>query len=324
MRLVFAGTPDVAIPSLDAIADSGHELVAVVTRPDAPSGRGRKVHRSPVAEWADASGIEVRTPARPREPEFLEWLERTAPDCVPVVAYGALVPPAALAIPRHGWINLHFSLLPAWRGAAPVQHAVMHGDELTGACVFQLEEGLDTGPVYGSVSETVGAHDTAGDLLTRLADSGAGLLVSVLDAIAAGAAHAVPQPADGVSMAPKVTSEDARVRWRDPAFAVDRRIRGCTPAPGAWTTFRGGRMKLAPVEPVDWPQDVEALAPGEVVVDGDRVLVGTATGPVVLSEVQPAGKRPMAALAWARGARLAPGELLGQDTDAQRVSGATR
>lgn len=324
MRLVFAGTPEVAVPSLDAIANSGHELVAVVTRPDARSGRGRKVHRSPVAEWADARGIEVRTPARPREPEFLEWLEHTAPDCVPVVAYGALVPPNALAIPRHGWINLHFSLLPAWRGAAPVQHAVMHGDEVTGACVFQLEEGLDTGPVYGSLSELVGARDTAGDLLARLADAGSGLLVSVLDAIAGGTAHAVAQPADGVSVAPKVTSEDACVRWGDPAFAVDRRIRGCTPAPGAWTTFRGERMKVAPVRLVETPPGGAAPEPGEVVVDGDRVLVGTATDPVVLGEVQPAGKRGMPALAWARGARLESPERLGQEAAVPQVGRANR
>src|SRR3954447_3494370 len=220
MRLVFAGTPEVALPALDALAASRHELVAVVTRPDAPAGRGRRLVRSPVGAWADAHGIEVLTPARPREPEFLDRLREIGPDCVPVVAYGALVPPVALDIPRYGWVNLHFSLLPAWRGAAPVQHAVLHGDELTGASVFLLEEGLDTGPVFGTLTEPIGARDTSGDLLGRLAESGAQLLVRVLDAIAAGEAAGVPQPHEGVSLAPKLTADDAAVRWSDPAFAV--------------------------------------------------------------------------------------------------------
>lgn len=232
MRVIFAGTPAVAVPALAAVAESRHELIAVVTRPDAPAGRGRGLVRSPVGAWADEHGVEVLTPARPREPEFLERLRDLAPDCVPVVAYGALVPPAALEIPRLGWVNLHFSLLPAWRGAAPVQHAVLHGDELTGASVFQLEEGLDTGPVYGTLTDEIRPADTSGDLLERLAHSGAGLLVAVLDALADGTARAEPQPADGVTLAPKLTVEDARVRWSDPAFAVDRRIRACTPRPG--------------------------------------------------------------------------------------------
>lgn len=307
MRLVFAGTPAVAVPALDAIAASGHELLAVVTRPDAPAGRGRGLVRSPVGAWADARGVEVLTPARPREPEFLDRLRALAPDCVPVVAYGALVPPVALEIPRHGWINLHFSLLPAWRGAAPVQHAVLHGDELTGASVFQLEEGLDTGPVYGTVTDEIRPADTSGDLLDRLAHSGAGLLVAVLDAIAAGTARAEPQPLDGVSLAPKLTVEDARVRWTDPAFAVDRRIRAGTPAPGPWTTFRGDRVKLGPVTPV---ADDPELKPGELLVEKARVLVGTATVPVRLGEVRAAGKRAMSASDWARGARVAAGEVL--------------
>ncbi|MET8911360.1 methionyl-tRNA formyltransferase [Micromonospora sp. NPDC004551] len=307
MRLVFAGTPAVAVPALDAVAASGHELLAVVTRPDAPAGRGRGLARSPVGAWADAHGVEVLTPARPREPEFLDRLRELAPDCVPVVAYGALVPPSALEIPRLGWINLHFSLLPAWRGAAPVQHAVLHGDELTGASVFQLEEGLDTGPVYGTVTDEVRPADTSGDLLERLAHSGAGLLVAVLDALAAGTARAEPQPADGVSLAPKLTVEDARVRWGDPAFAVDRRIRACTPAPGPWTTFRGDRVKLGPVTAVaNGPE----LKPGELLVEKSRVLAGTGTVPVLLGEVRAAGKKAMSAGDWARGARVTAGEVL--------------
>ncbi|HWH00384.1 MAG TPA: methionyl-tRNA formyltransferase [Pilimelia sp.] len=308
MRLVFAGTPAVALPALDAIAASRHQLLAVLTRPDAPAGRGRRLVRSPVGAWADERGIEVLSPPRPRDPEFLERLGQLGPDCVPVVAYGALVPPVALAVPRHGWVNLHFSLLPAWRGAAPVQHALLHGDALTGASVFALEEGLDTGPVYGTLTEAVRPTDTAGDLLDRLAAAGAGLLVAVLDAIEEGTARAVPQPADGVSLAPKVTVEDARVRWSDPAFAVDRRIRACTPAPGAWSTFREERVKLGPVRPL---ADGPPLAPGDLLVARDQVLVGTGTEPVALGEVRAAGKKPMPAADWARGLRVQPGEGIG-------------
>jgi methionyl-tRNA formyltransferase len=307
VRLVFAGTPEVALPSLEAIAASGHELLAVLTRPDAPAGRGRHLVRSPVGAWADAHGVAVHTPTRLRDESFMDILTDLAPDCVPVVAYGALVPPAALAVPRHGWVNLHFSLLPAWRGAAPVQHAVLHGDEMTGASVFELEEGLDTGPVYATLVEKVGPRDTSGDLLDRLSTAGAGLLVSVLDALEAGTAHAVPQPADGVSLAPKITVADAEIRWGDPAFAVDRRVRACTPAPGAWTTFRGERIKLGPVTRLD-TADNPALAPGELRAERDRVLAGTATDPVAVGEVRAAGKRPMPAVDWARGVRIAPTE----------------
>jgi methionyl-tRNA formyltransferase len=307
LRLIFAGTPAVALPSLDAIAASSHELLAVVTRPDAPAGRGRRLVRSPAGAWADEHGIEVLTPEKPREPEFQQRLRDLSPDCVPVVAYGALVPPSALEIPRHGWVNLHFSLLPAWRGAAPVQHAVLHGDAVTGASVFELEAGLDTGPVYGTLTEDIRPADTSGDLLERLAGEGAGLLVAVLDAIEAGTARAHPQPADGVTIAPKITIEDARIRWGDPAFAVDRRIRACTPAPGAWTTLRDDRLKLGPVKPIaNGPQ----LAPGDLLVERSQVLAGTATTPVALGEVRAAGKKPMPATDWARGLRIQPGEKL--------------
>jgi len=308
MRLVFAGTPAVAVPALEAIAGSRHELLAVLTRPDAPAGRGRHLVRSPVGEWADARGIEVLTPARPREPEFLARLAGLAPDCVPVVAYGALVPPSALEIPRYGWVNLHFSLLPAWRGAAPVQYAVLHGDELTGASVFRLEAGLDTGPVFGTLTESIGPADTSGDLLGRLAGSGARLLVDVLDGIEEGTLSAVPQPADGVSLAPKLTVEDVRVRWDEPAFAVDRRVRAGTPEPGAWSMFRGERVKLGPVALV---RDADSLPPGRIAVQRARVLVGTGTEPVALGEVRAAGKRAMPAVDWARGVRPTLEENLG-------------
>ncbi|MFC4999688.1 methionyl-tRNA formyltransferase [Dactylosporangium cerinum] len=323
MRLVFAGTPAVALPALDAIAASSHELVAVVSRPDAPSGRGRQLVPSPVSAWAAARGIPVLTPARPREPAFLEQLAALEPDCCPVVAYGALVPRAALDIPRYGWINLHFSLLPAWRGAAPVQQAVLHGDDMTGASVFLLEEGLDTGPVFGTLTEPVGARDTSGDVLDRLAGSGAGLLVQVLDGIEAHAVTAVPQPHEGISAAPKLTVEDARVRWDDPAFAVDRRVRACTPAPGGWTTLHGDRLKLGPVTPVTAASVIgggTALEPGVVAVERNRVLVGTGTVPVVLGTVTAPGKKAMPADAWARGARIESGTVLGTSSVAPGVT----
>lgn len=307
MRLVFAGTPEVALPSLDALATSRHEIVAVLTRPDAASGRGRRVSRSPVATWADAHDVPVLTPRRPGEPEALSALTDLAPDCCPVVAYGAIVPRAALDIPRLGWVNLHFSLLPAWRGAAPVQRAVMAGDEMTGATTFLLEEGLDTGPVLGLLTEQIRPRDTAGDLLERLSRSGAGLLVASLDALEDGVLAPVPQSPEGVSLAPKVSVDEARVDWTLPAFAIDRRVRGCTPAPGAWTTLRGERVKLGPVLPSS-PPPTGDLAPGAILAQRREVLVGTATTPVALSWVQGQGRRAMDADAWARGLRLAAGE----------------
>ena len=309
LRLIFAGTPAPAVPSLEALLASDHEVVAVLTRPDARAGRGRTTSRSPVAERADAAGVPVLQPRSPREPEFLAQLAELAVDCAPVVAYGALVPPAALDLPRHGWVNLHFSLLPAWRGAAPVQHAIMAGDEVTGASTFLLEAGLDTGPVYGTLTEAIGPRDTAGDLLGRLAVSGAELLVATLDGLAAGRLVAQPQPAEGISLAPKLEPADARVDWALPAHVVDRRVRGVTPAPGAWTTWRGDRLRLGPVQPL---ADVDGPAAGEVAVGADGVLVGTGRGAVRLGEVQPAGKRMLGASDWARGARPQPGERVGE------------
>ncbi|WP_063061125.1 methionyl-tRNA formyltransferase [Nocardia sienata] len=305
MRVVFAGTPDPAVPSLRRLLDSRHEVVAVVTRPDAVAGRGRKLKRSPVGQLADEHGIPVLTPDKPGDPEFVEALMELAPDCCPVVAYGALLPPRVLEIPKHGWINLHFSLLPAWRGAAPVQAAIAAGDEITGASTFRIEAGLDTGPVYGVVTERIGVTDTAADLLARLADSGAALLEQTLDGVEDATLQAIPQPADGVSYAPKITVEAAQVRWDQPALAVGRAIRAVTPLPGAWTTVGGNRLKLGPVELVE-----EALPERQIEVRKNGVLVGTATTAVRLDQVQPQGKRMMAALDWARGARLAPGAVV--------------
>ena len=309
MRLAFAGTPTAALPSLEALLGSErHDLVAVITRPDAPAGRGRVLTASPVKERALAANVRVLTPGKPSDPEFLEQLAGLGLDCVAVVAYGSLVPPAALEIPAFGWVNLHFSLLPAWRGAAPVQHAIIAGDDVTGATTFQLEAGLDTGPVYGVMTETIGPRDTAGDLLGRLAGGGAGLLVATMDGIEDGTLVAVPQPSEGVSLAPKLTTAEARVDWRKPAIGVDRQIRGCTPAPGAWTTMRDRRLGLGPVLPLATDTD---LAPGELRDQGrDGVLAGTSTGAVRLGTVRPEGKPERTAEEWARGARLGPGELL--------------
>jgi len=304
LRVVFAGTPEVALPALDAIAGSAHELAGVVTRPDAPAGRGRRLTPSPVAQRAEELGVPVLKPRHPRDPQFQEALTALRPDCCPVVAYGALIPRSALDIPRHGWVNLHFSVLPAWRGAAPVQHAIWGGDEYTGATTFRIVEELDAGPTFGVMTERIRATDTAGDLLGRLASGGASLLVATLDGIADGSLEAREQPAEGVSLAPKITVDDARVAWTEPAVGVDRRIRACTPGPGAWTTVNGERVKLGRVEiAADGPD----LPPGGIRVGKNEVLVGTGTAPVRLTEVKAFGKKQMRAADWARGVRLAEG-----------------
>jgi methionyl-tRNA formyltransferase len=312
MRLVFVGTPETAVPSLDALLKSRHEVAAVVTRPDAPAGRGLRLAPSPVAERAESAGLEVLKPAKPGDPDFLARLRQIAPACCPVTAYGALIPQRALDVPEHGWVNLHFSLLPAWRGAAPVQHAILHGDEVTGATTFLIVAELDAGPVFGVVTEQVRPADTSGDLLGRLAVSGAELLVATMDGIESGELEARAQPAAGVSLAPKITPEDAQVRWGDPAIAVGRLVRACTPAPGAWTELNGTRVKVWPLAGIAADDDGARPAPGQLRVLGSRVLVGTGTQPVQLGDVQPRGKRRMAAADWARGLRLGPsGALLG-------------
>lgn len=312
MRLVLAGTPETALPSLEALLASEHEVVAVLTRPDARAGRGRTLHPSPVKSVALEHGIEVLTPVSPRDPDFRSRLRELAPDACPVVAYGALLPAEVLDIPSHGWVNLHFSVLPAWRGAAPVQRAIMAGDETTGATTFVLDQGLDTGPVLGLMTETIRPDDTAGSLLDRLAHAGAGLLVATMDGLASGDLTPVPQPAEGVSHAAKLTTADAQIAWNTPAYAVGRHVRGCTPAPGAWTTFRGERLGVEPVilgaAQGDGSPD---LAPGELRATKQAVLVGTASEPVTLGWVRPPGKKAMASADWARGVRITDGEQLG-------------
>ncbi|MEO6714659.1 MAG: methionyl-tRNA formyltransferase [Mycobacteriales bacterium] len=307
MRLAFAGTPAAALPSLDALLGSDHDVLAVVTRPQRPAGRGRQMTASPVEARAVERGIPVLSPEKAADPDFLGELAALALDACAVVAYGALLPPAALVVPRIGWINLHFSVLPAWRGAAPVQRAILAGDEMTGASTFLIEEGLDTGPVLGVVTEPMFPHDTAGDLLDRLAGSGAELLKRTMDGLAAGRLVGVPQSNDGVSHAAKLKPDDVRVDWTAPAMHIDRLVRAATPAPGAWTTFRDRRLKLGPVRHADEP----GLAPGELRDLGpDGVRVGTATGAVTLTTVQPESKAAMDVAAWVRGIRLETGERL--------------
>lgn len=308
--MLFAGTPETAIPSLEALVASTHDVVAVLTRPDARTGRGRSLAPSPVKEAATSHGIPVLTPADAAEEGLADTLRELAPDACPVVAYGNLLPTELLDIPRHGWINLHFSLLPAWRGAAPVQRAIIAGDEITGASTFRIEEGLDTGPLLGVMTETIRPDDTAGTLLSRLARAGAGLLTATMDGLAGGTLTAVPQSADGVSHAAKLTPAEAEIRWASPAVAIDRRIRGCTPRPGAWTTFRGERLVVGPIRLLDTREP--SLAPGRLLADKRSVVVGTATGPVLLDAVTPQGRREMAAADWARGARIDIGEELGR------------
>jgi methionyl-tRNA formyltransferase len=300
VRIVFAGTPEVAVPSLEALLGSRHEVVAVVTRPDAPSGRGKRLAASPVAQRAAALGIETLKPSRPRDEDFVARLTKIGPDSCPVVAYGALLPQRGLDIPAKGWVNLHFSLLPAWRGAAPVQHAILAGDETTGATTFRIVLDLDAGPILATATEQIRPEDTAGDLLGRLAISGARLLVDTLDGIENGSLVERPQADTGVSYAPKITVEVARIDWSQPAEVIDRVIRACSPAPGAWTTFRGERFKINSARIAG-----NALPAGALEVGKRSVQVGTGTRAIELGQVQPQGKRPMPAADRARGVTFA-------------------
>jgi len=296
VRVLFAGTPAVAVPSLDALTKAGFDVVAVLTRPDAPVGRKRVLTPSPVAARAMELGIEVIRAAKV-DADTTARIAEFAPDVAAIVAYGGIVPKAALGVPRHGWVNLHFSLLPAWRGAAPVQRSIIAGDDVTGAVTFQLEEGLDTGPVFGTLTEAIRPEDTAGDLLERLSISGAVLLNQTLSAIDSG--QAAPQPQNGeISLAPKLTLDDGRLDWQQPALALNRRARGVTPEPGAWTTLEGQRVKL---EPVALRPEVKDLPPGSIRVEGKSVLVGTGSHAVELGRIQPAGKKMMSSADWARG-----------------------
>lgn len=297
--MAFAGTPEVAVPTLMALQDSGHDVVAVLSKPDAPAGRGRKLTPSAVSSVAHDLELPLYTP--PTLEGISSTLAAHAVDVVAVVAYGLLVPTEALSATRLGWINAHFSLLPAWRGAAPVQRCIAAGDSVTGVTTFRIDQGLDTGPILlQSGAITVEARDDSGALLARLAPVGAELMVRTLDALAEGTIEPHPQSNDGVSLAPQLTTDDARVNWHGPVHHVDRWIRACTPAPGAWTTVRGERLL------VGTPRGVEvdnSAVPGRFVVDRQHVRVGAQGGYVVLGEVRPHGRKSMPAAAWVRGLR---------------------
>ncbi len=301
MRLVFAGTPDAAVPSLGALAASDHDIVAVITRRDAPIGRKRVLTPSPVALAAAERGLETIKTDRLDE-ATTEQVSGLRPDLGVIVAYGGLVREPLLSTPAHGWINLHFSLLPRWRGAAPVQHALIAGDAVTGAAVFQLVAALDAGDVFAERRYPVAQDATAGDVLAALAVEGADLLEEVVDAIAAGTAAAVPQAGEA-TFAPKLGDDDGRIRWDETRGAILSRIRGVTPEPGAHTTIDGARVKILAAGTA--PADAPLLDAGEPWLHERAVIVGTATEPVVLERVQPAGRSPMSAADWWRGRRSA-------------------
>lgn len=298
MRLIFAGTPDVAVPSLDALHAAGHEIAAVVTRPDAPLGRKRVLTPSPVAHAAARLGLPVIKAAR-LDADATERILSHDAELGVVVAYGGLVREPLLSAPEHGWINLHFSMLPRWRGAAPVQHALIAGDASTGATVFRLVPELDAGDVYAEREHGIGPDATAGQLLAELSEVGAELLREVVDRIAMGGAQAHPQHGTPTH-APKLTLEDGRLRFEEPARRVLDRYRGVTPEPGAHTTVSGERLKIHEARAAD---GADPLAPGELAPATGGVLVGTGDEPILLTRVQPAGKPAMAASDWFRGLR---------------------
>ena len=291
MRIAFAGTPLAAVPTLTALLASEHDVAFVVTRPDAPAGRGRALMASPVAAAAGVSGVPVLKTAHLSEhkAKFAEV------DCVIVVAFGAMVPRDLLTVPEHGWINVHFSLLPQWRGAAPVQYALLSGDEFTGVTTFQIDEGLDTGPVLAYLTTPIKPSETASELLDRLSIEGAQLALATLSGISNGSILPLHQPIDGISLAPKISVADARVRWNEPALAIERRIRVVTKEPGAWTMFGETRIKLNPVSVSPLVTD---LAPGVVELRDGKVLVGTGSHAVALSEVHEAGRNITPAKVW--------------------------
>lgn len=299
MRLVFAGTPAPAVPSLRRLAASAHDIVAVVTRRDAPLGRKRVLTPSPVAAAAEELGLRVIRADR-LDADVTAEIAALEPDLGVIVAYGGLVREPLLSTPVHGWINLHFSLLPRWRGAAPVQHALIAGDAVTGASVFQLVPELDAGDVFGELALDIPPAATAGELLSSLAQDGAGLLAEVVEAIGTGSADAQPQQGEA-TYASKLGDDDGRIRWGEPANAVLGRIRGVTPEPGAHTTIDGARFKVLAVSP--GPVGAPALRPGELALHGKQVVAGTASTPIVLEVVQPAGKGAMRAADWWRGLR---------------------
>lgn len=305
MRIIFAGTPEPAVVALEKLIASRHEVAAVITRPDARRGRGRTLHPSPVKALAEKHGIEVLTPTtlKPGTEDgdaLRARLAELSPEAIPVVAYGNLITEDLLHVPTHGWVNLHFSLLPAWRGAAPVQASIAAGDEVTGASTFRIDKGLDTGDILATLEERIQPTDTADDLLTRLAYAGADLLVETMDGLEDGSIS--PQPQEGeATYAHKIATEDARIEWAAPADVIDRHIRAHTPGPGAWTLLGESRLKVGPISLADGESGASALRPGEVRVGKKEVLVGTGSTAVRLGQVQPPGKKMMNAADWGRG-----------------------
>jgi methionyl-tRNA formyltransferase len=306
MRLIFAGTPEVAAKTLLLLAGSGsHQLVGVLTRPDAPTGRGKRLVPSPVAETADSLGLPVLKSGTAKSVEVTDWVSGLAADAAVVVAYGGLIPENLLQVPVHGWLNVHYSLLPRWRGAAPVQHAIMAGDRETGVSVFKLVPELDAGPVYRQVTHQI-SRQTAGELLEELTGVGAAAAAVVLDDLAAGTARAEPQPDEGISYAAKLSVADGELNWSRAAVELERQVRACNPNPMAWTRITPDaepqrlRVLMAEVDPGG------RLEPGVFRITKRSVAVGTASGDLRLSTVQPQGKRPMPAADWARGLRELP------------------
>ncbi len=317
MRVLFAGTPEVALPALNALVNSSHEVLAVLTRPDAPVGRKRRLTPSPVKARAEELGLPVLTPATLRDPEAQREIAELQVDAAAVVAYGNLVPRAALDIPTHGWVNLHFSLLPQWRGAAPAQRALLAGQEHTGMTVFRLDEGLDTGEVIATAPTQIGPLETSGQLLDRMAQDGAPLLVQVMDALEAGTATFTAQDEAGASHAAKLSPAEAEIDLTAPAEQVSAQIRGMSPAPGAWTTLHGERFKILSVE--EAPEHAP-LPPGRLLATKKHLLMGTGTTPLALGMVAPAGKKAMRGADWARGALRDDSTTLGEQPQASAAA----
>lgn len=297
MRILFAGTPAVAVPTLRQLVETGHDVVAVLTQPARARGRSSKLEPSAVALAAEEYSIPVLSPERVSQ--AASEIANLDLDLAVVVAYGQLLPESILELAQFGWVNLHFSLLPLWRGAAPVQRAIMAGDEITGASTFLIEAGMDTGPVFGNLSVQIGADETAGELLERLAQDGAELMVQTVSGIAAGHLLPVTQDHSLATHAPKVLPEDGLIKWAHPALAISRLIRGCTPEPGAWTLANGERLGISKVSLTSETQ----LTPGELAISKSEVLVGTGSSAIRLGEVRPAGRKWMSAADWARGLR---------------------
>lgn len=298
-RTVFFGTPDWAVPSLERLLASELEVTGVVTNPDRPAGRGYELQPSPVKVAAQGRGLAVWQPEKARDSELLRRLEELAPDLCVVVAYGKILPAALLEVPRLGFVNVHFSLLPAYRGAAPVQRAVMDGLSETGVSIMVLTEGMDEGPVLARRAEPIGPDDTAGSVGERLAVAGADLLVPTLEAYLAGELAPSEQDHAAATYAPKLSTEEAQIDWNQPSSVISAKIRGLQPAPGAWTTLGGTRLKIQRAVPVGG----EALPPGFLRVEPEALKVGSGDGNLVIVEAQLAGKRRMAGIEIARGLR---------------------